>query len=383
MNADELSWGYLFQLALLQACNVQGYVTGTGDKLGEGIPGATPFSFIEPDLYSDPYSYAALSLVEYNRTALLNVDTLTSITQQVFSTFFEWFASSHSGYTGEYWAYQPLEAQLPSDLDFGPTESFVITTETTSWAETLCQSSMSTYSKPYTEDGKEFLKTLSAIRCVKPTLTSYSYQTKTYSYWTIEDTRTPSSSSPPASRTHSARSASATSADRTVTPAAQLHRRADPTTLPPTNPRIIRAKVSVRTDTLVISPSALFLSISILIFLIISTLVIYIAQTHQLRLLPRDFDSPASILAAVYASEKLKAWAKRQHERRKLADDAGLRGKERDLLVEDDVKVGMGWFRGADGKEHWGIEVMEEYPLLADKDEGGNEGDSLVEDRRD
>lgn len=194
LGANTNSWGYLFQLALLQACNVQGFVTGEGDYFSDGIPGATPFSFIEPDLYSDPYSYAALALVNYNRTSLLNATTLTTVTQRVFSTFFQWFVSSKSGYTGDYWAYQPLNTTLPPDLDFGPVESWVTTTETNSRAETMCQSSQSVYSTLYTDEGTT-MRTFTVDLCARPTRTSYSFWTNTETYLTIEDTRTTSSSS--------------------------------------------------------------------------------------------------------------------------------------------------------------------------------------------
>ena len=86
--------------------------------------------------------------------------------------------------------------------------------------------------------------------------------------------------------------------------------------------------------------------------MVVSTLVIYLVQNSQLRLLPRDFDSPASLLAAVHASEKLKAWAERHNERRKLLRDSHL-------VDDDDVTVKMGYFTGADGEQHWGIEVVD------------------------
>ena len=144
-----------------------------------------------------------------------------------------------------------------------------------------------------------------------------------------------------------------------VTTAARLHKRDTPTTSA-SDSRVIQAKVSVQTETLVISPAALFLSVAIIILLIISTLIIYLVQNSQLRLLPRDFDSPASLLAAVYASEKLKAWSQRQHERQKIAGRSGRRGKKAAGLIDDDVKVRMGYFSSVDGEEHWGIEVVDD-----------------------
>jgi hypothetical protein len=108
-------------------------------------------------------------------------------------------------------------------------------------------------------------------------------------------------------------------------------------------------------------------------------MLIFMAQNHQLRLLPRDFDSPASVLAAVYASEKLKVWSKRQHDKRrilqgdqKIASRFGCRGKQGNRRTgydedDDDVAVGIGYFIGMGGEEHWGIEVVEDHSQLLPK----------------
>ena len=184
----------MFQLALLQACNVQGSVV-QGDYFGEGVPGVTPFSFIEPDLYSDPYSYAALAQVGYDRAALLNATTLTSVTQLVFSTFFQWFASSKSGYEGDYWAYQPFDESLPPDLDFGPVESWVTEVVTETSTLRLCDISTSS-DKPTPIDGAENSMGLPfQPACTGGSVvTSFSVYTETLSSLTIPDTR-PSSAS--------------------------------------------------------------------------------------------------------------------------------------------------------------------------------------------
>ncbi|KAJ4322891.1 hypothetical protein N0V94_002154 [Neodidymelliopsis sp. IMI 364377] len=265
-----VSWGYLFQLALLQACNVQGYVTGSGDQIRSGIPGPTPFSFIETDLYSDPYSYAALALVDYNRVALLQASTLTNVTQRVFSTFFQWFVSSQSGFTDDYWAYQAIATA------------------------------------------------------------------------SIE------------------KRAAATSASN-------IDRKID-------------AKISIHTETLVISPVALLLSITILVLLVIFTVIIFFVQRKQLSLLPRDFDCPASLLATVYASERLKAWAEQQHKRRpEVAGNTKKWKSSRANASGVDIAANMGYFRGVDGKEHWGIELGEDQPLLMTERFGQDDDGGLQE----
>ena len=344
-----VSWGYLFQLALLQACNVQGFVTGTGDRIRNGIPGPTPFSFIETDLYSDPYSYASLALVEYNRQALLQATTLTNVTQRVFSTFFQWFVSSQSGFTDDYWAYQPIGASLPSDMDFGATESTVTTTVVDTNTKILCASSMSTYFRSYS-DG---IETFSVAQCARPTFTSYSTWTVTNIYTTISDTRiTPARSTTSAS----ANFASESNLSSTITATASIHKRAT-ATVTLSNDNMIDAEVSVHTETLVVSPAALFLSIAILVLLIIFTIITYMVQRIQLSSLPRDFDCPASLLAAVYASERLKNWSEQQHKRfLGVLRDTKWK-KSHSNTPEFEVAAKMGYFRGVDGKEHWGIEV--------------------------
>jgi hypothetical protein len=183
----------------LQACNIQGFVTGTGDWLGDGVPGPTPFSFIQADLYSDPYSYASLALANYSRESLLDAGKLTSISQRVFSTFFQWFVSSKSGYTGDYWAYQKLNDSLPKDLDFGPLESLVTVMKTFTQTSTLCEMSTSTYERLY-NDEVSTIRTFKATFCGRPTELLFSTSTRTDTYITISDTRSTSSTSPFQSR---------------------------------------------------------------------------------------------------------------------------------------------------------------------------------------
>lgn len=106
----------------------------------------------------------------------------------------------------------------------------------------------------------------------------------------------------------------------------------------------------------------MFLSISILAILIVSATVLYLVQNKYLRLLPRDFDSPASLLAAVYASGRLKNWAERQHQMEStvLPKKGRQWGRDRKDYIDNDTLVSMGHFKDQDGREHWGIEVVDE-----------------------
>lgn len=350
-----VSWGYLFQLALLGACNTQGFVTGDGILKAEGVAGPTPFSFIEPDLYSDPFSYAALGLAGNDRDSLLNAPILSNATQRVFSTFFQWFVSTRTGYKDDYWAFEPIGATFPSSLDFGATESTVTHRKVITHAETLCDSSFSTYVRSRS-DG---VQTLLSGSCVSPITTKYDPTTWTEIYTTIE-----SPSSLTASSTSSPAIARQVTEPTMTSNAQPLKRSTTPIALPQND--TIPATVHIHTETLVISPVALFISVAIVAILTAITAVIYWVQNSQLNLLPRDFDSPASILAAVYASEKLKGWASQQDKR--LTTEKNSSGSKNNKVNKDDKSVAayMGYFTGADGKEHWGIELVHEHsPLLA------------------
>ena len=132
--ANKHSWGNVFQIALQEASNPPW-------DLGFGISsdGAAPFSFLEYDLYSDFYSYAALALANYDRDALFHTERLTTVSQKVFSAFSQAFFSLPTSNYG-YWAFQPVGEQMPFGLDFEPrVTSMVVSTWTST--STLCSSS--------------------------------------------------------------------------------------------------------------------------------------------------------------------------------------------------------------------------------------------------
>jgi len=92
---------------------------------------------------------------------------------------------------------------------------------------------------------------------------------------------------------------------------------------------------------------------------------VFVEQRKYIKLLPRDVETPGSILAFVYASKKLQTWARERHEKGQWDDGEGSRlslamikemvgrtkGKgEADELME----ASMGPF---DSNEHWGVEI--------------------------
>ncbi|EXJ68749.1 uncharacterized protein A1O5_08543 [Cladophialophora psammophila CBS 110553] len=359
---NTVSWGYLFQLALLEASNVE---VPTTSNLKTYINYTSSFSFQEEDLYSDFYSYASLALVKYNRTALIDHNMLSNISQKVFSTFFQSFASLVNAYDG-YWAYQRIGTRLPSDLDFAPLVTTTLTATTTYTLDnyiTLTPMVSTTFETRYNGT----VVTSSGIRPY--TMLSYVGTTTTTETLTFVQTTYPSSpasaskdfavSTSPLSAIASGSSAipgldattrTTSSADPGVTRALQM----------------IPAKLSVRKEILIISPLAVFLSVGILVYLLMSTVIVYL-QRGRFKLLPRDIDTPASVLGFVYASAKLQKWAK-QPEDMDTLNTANGDHKIEDAKVDDakrpkrsskgtETLIGMGSFTDKNGNRHWGCEL--------------------------
>ncbi|KAK5047110.1 hypothetical protein LTR84_007053 [Exophiala bonariae] len=74
------------------------------------------FNIREPGFNLDYMSYSMYSLVGFDPTALLDKGILEKKAQQVFSTFFQHFASTSVTTTGGGWAFQKLDERLPTDL---------------------------------------------------------------------------------------------------------------------------------------------------------------------------------------------------------------------------------------------------------------------------
>ncbi|CZR53400.1 uncharacterized protein PAC_03278 [Phialocephala subalpina] len=114
-------------------------------------------------------------------------------------------------------------------------------------------------------------------------------------------------------------------------------------------PATVNSVVTTRISQLDLSPAAVFLCLSILIFLLLTTAVILSWHRNYLRLLPRDVDTLGSVLGFVYASERLLSQA---DDKEALKTDAG--GTE---------MVRMGWFESR-GKRRWGVEIVDRPPDL-------------------
>ena len=121
--------------------------------------------------------------------------------------------------------------------------------------------------------------------------------------------------------------------------------------------RFTNATLSVPVEQLVMSPIAVFLCISILVFLFFTIIIIYTANRTQLKALPRDVDTLASTLAFVHGSEKLLDWARDLPE-----TQPWYRLSMHPAALETRLMARLGQFVDSKGKERWGIELIEPEP---------------------
>jgi len=107
--------------------------------------------------------------------------------------------------------------------------------------------------------------------------------------------------------------------------------------------RKLEASAEKRVEVLKMSATALWLSVSILGFLILVTGAIMALYKSHLRPLQRNVECLADIMALIIKSERFM----------KLVEEKGVdRLKEEDTLL-----TRLGWFVASDGEKRWGIEV--------------------------
>jgi hypothetical protein len=325
-NHHVFSWGYLFHLALLQSSAIYGW--GNVQK--------AMFSFDETDLQTDFFSYAALSLVGYNRSSLLDVRTLTQVSQEVFSTFFQAFISRENGFNG-HWAYERFDELVPGDLDFQPLVPITTTTTWTSYGD-FCTSNAT----------EGCFLTGQAIATGTSTIT--------YSTYTGFNTSTATA----VSISSTGFAISSTSAAATTIVSTQLVARAISSAV---SPSAIPANVLIQAEILKLSPIAVWTSIAILTILALLTSFMFSQQKKHVKLLPRNVEAPASLLSFVYASTRLQAWAKQKSDDSEWDEHSGTGfrhlkrkkiGDRKQGLVDNDIDVSarMGSFG-----TNWGIEI--------------------------
>jgi hypothetical protein len=116
----------------------------------------------------------------------------------------------------------------------------------------------------------------------------------------------------------------------------------------------VNVTIHIPVEQLVMSSVSVYLCLSLLLFLLLVTAVMYIVNHGRMKELPRNVDTLASTLAFVYGSEKLLAWTasapKTQPWYKALfSKDLGTR----------QPKARIGYFTSSDGVERWGIELVD------------------------
>ena len=125
--------------------------------------------------------------------------------------------------------------------------------------------------------------------------------------------------------------------------------------------RQVPATLSVPIEQLVMSPIAVYLCISILVLLCVTTVIIYTTNRPQLKALPRDVDTLASTIAFVYGSEKLLRW---------VQDLPSLKPSRLQSEYTKQMMARLGPFRDSEGNERWGIELVESTALQEESEAG-------------
>ncbi|KUI61541.1 hypothetical protein VP1G_08710 [Cytospora mali] len=106
------------------------------------------------------------------------------------------------------------------------------------------------------------------------------------------------------------------------------------------------AQVHVFIEALVMSTVAVYVCLAVLAFLCPIIVAIYVFYRRRIKMLPRDVDTLASVLAFVYDSPKLLEWVQDRKEFGNW-DDGGMR------------MARLGEFRTGEGHAGWGVELVD------------------------
>ncbi|KAK5046978.1 hypothetical protein LTR84_006920 [Exophiala bonariae] len=109
--------------------------------------------------------------------------------------------------------------------------------------------------------------------------------------------------------------------------------------------------VDISVEILQMAPVAVYLTLSILLILAIITVVITLMAYPHFKLLNHNFDDLCSVIAVVYASEKLQRWVRANPEP----------GQWSEKQVHGQTPyVRLGRYVGSGGVETWGIDLVED-----------------------
>lgn len=118
----------------------------------------------------------------------------------------------------------------------------------------------------------------------------------------------------------------------------------------------VNVTFQIPVEQLVMSPTAVYLCLSLLAFLMIVTVVMYTFSHEHYKKLPRNVDTLANTLAFVHGSEQLLAWAANAPPIKPWYKAVFSRGPGSEA-ARDLFQVGP--FRGFDGSKRWGVELID------------------------
>ncbi|KAI4718145.1 hypothetical protein E4T48_05640 [Aureobasidium sp. EXF-10727] len=122
------------------------------------------------------------------------------------------------------------------------------------------------------------------------------------------------------------------------------------------SPDLANATLSTPVEELRMSPAAAILSMSILVFLIIITTIMYTANRKEYKAIPRDVSTLASILGWVYASDRLLSWSEQAPPSQPWY--RALFSRPSTFAAHQRAK--MGPFTDSRGMKRWGIELVDD-----------------------
>ncbi|KAJ5986192.1 hypothetical protein N7451_010557 [Penicillium sp. IBT 35674x] len=257
-----LSYGRLFMASMLTAADTL-HLGGAEHVGGYSTEDLTDNTYNIRDetngLNMDFMTYSMYSMAGKDPSALLNGDTYSALAQKTFTTFFQHFVSNNVSLSTGGWAYQKINASLPSTL--GPAIEL--------------------------EDG------------YIPSDAATEYQDVMH----------------PISHTN----------------------------------RTVAAHISQRVELLQMNAVAVWLSVGIMGWLIISTIIVAILQKRYFRGLVRNVECLGDVLVLISGSANFLQVVREIESGKLLAGDyEGLRTR-------------LGWFVDEDGGLRWGIEMEESY----------------------
>ncbi|KAF7718401.1 Uncharacterized protein PECH_008383 [Penicillium ucsense] len=257
-----ISYGHVFMSTLLTSADLQ-RSSGVSHTIGYNVENLDDNTFNIRDemqgLNMDFMSYSMYSMANKDPQALLDPKTFVRLAQKSFTTFFQHFVSNNISMANGGWAYQTINASLPSDLT--PAVEYV---------------------------------------------NGY------------------------------AAGAQATAYQDVIHPISQTN-------------RTVSIKVAQRVQLLQMNAIAVWLSVSIMAWLILTTLVVAIVQKQYFGRLVRDIESLGDVLVLIAGSANLLEVVR--------AIEAGLIPPDQ----YEKLRTRLGWFMDEDGELRWGVELVSAF----------------------